>query len=90
MAEAILTKSTIPCCICGTRINANAANMCGDCLRAQCDLSSELETNGEPHTSPHTQRNPLAEPSLGTSRAPSQARSRSAGDVVAGMPRAST
>ncbi|CEO98458.1 unnamed protein product (mitochondrion) [Plasmodiophora brassicae] len=32
----------ILCCTCGTSILPNAANMCGDCLRSQVDLSAML------------------------------------------------
>ena len=32
----------ILCCMCGSTIQPNAANMCGECIRSQVDLSSEL------------------------------------------------
>jgi len=45
--ELDTTASTILCCLCGTRIQANTANMCGDCLRGQVDLSEEIVTQGQ-------------------------------------------
>lgn len=37
--------TTILCCLCGTKILANEAAMCMDCLRNQVDITSDIATN---------------------------------------------
>lgn len=41
------TPSTIMCCLCGTKMLPNAANMCPQCIRSQVDLSKEIVTQGQ-------------------------------------------
>lgn len=39
--------SKILCCLCGTSIDPNAAAMCIQCLRGECDITGEIETSLE-------------------------------------------
>ncbi|CAN0128710.1 unnamed protein product [Discosporangium mesarthrocarpum] len=38
--------STILCCICGSAIQPNGANMCGSCLREQVDVTEGIPKTG--------------------------------------------
>jgi nonsense-mediated mRNA decay protein 3 len=36
------TKSEVPCCLCGVKIDPNPSGMCIDCLRGQTDFTQDL------------------------------------------------
>jgi nonsense-mediated mRNA decay protein 3 len=36
------TQPSILCCLCGSAIQPNAANMCGNCLRSQVDITDGI------------------------------------------------
>lgn len=37
------TQAAIPCCLCGTVIMPNAANMCANCIRSQVDIAEGIQ-----------------------------------------------
>lgn len=39
------TQAVVACCLCGT--STTTPPFCGDCLKAQADLSAELKPSGE-------------------------------------------
>jgi len=46
MEETQLNYVPVPCCICGLLIKPNAASMCPDCLKNNCDISGAVNSSG--------------------------------------------